>query len=136
LEESAPDPDSSTFTSSFLLYARYPTTITMQITLAVVTALASFGLVQACSEVSGVKMTFYGSPDNDPAGSTAIAHDCGRGYNAGGTGTYADPLTFASAPGEYKSCEIVYSPYLKKYIRLEDDCAQCSKSPSPRTMQW
>lgn len=100
--------------------------------LAVVATLASFGLVQACNVVSGVHMTFYGSPDNDPPGSVAIAHNCGRGFKAGGTGTHDDPLTFASAPGEYKACEVIYSPYLKKYIRLEDDCAQCSNFPAPR----
>lgn len=44
-----------------------------------------------------------------------------------GIGTYANPLTFASAPGEFTSCEIIYFPYLKKYLRFEDSCAQCSK---------
>ncbi|KAI5921876.1 hypothetical protein F4810DRAFT_676303 [Camillea tinctor] len=80
----------------------------------------------ACSIESGVQMTFYGSPDNDPPGSTNTAHDCGgRGYHAGGSGTYDDPLTFASSTDEYSVCELVYSPYLQKYLRMEDDCAQC-----------
>ncbi|KAI0019109.1 hypothetical protein F4780DRAFT_793761 [Xylariomycetidae sp. FL0641] len=82
---------------------------------------------RTCSIISGVKMTFYGSPDNDPAGSTAIAYDCGRGYNAGGTGTFSDPLTFATSSDEYGVCSIVYSPYLKKYLRMEDDCVQCDE---------
>ena len=43
-----------------------------------------------------------------------------------GVGTYSNPLTFASASGEFSSCEIIYLPYLKKYIRYEDYCAQCS----------
>jgi hypothetical protein len=51
-------------------------------------------------------------PDNDPPG-PATAYDCGRGYKAGGTGTYADPLTFASAPGEFTQCEIIYDPCTK-----------------------
>ena len=45
-----------------------------------------------------------------------------------GTGTYADPVTIATAPGELNVCEIVYLPLLTKYGRYEDDCEQCSKS--------
>jgi hypothetical protein len=78
----------------------------------------------ACSITQGVHITFYGYPDNDPPGS-GTAYDCGRGYKAGGTGTYADPLTFASSKIEYSVCQIIYSPYLKKYLRMEDDCVQC-----------
>lgn len=48
-----------------------------------------------------------------------------------GVGTYSDPLTFASAPGEFSSCEIIYLPYLKKYVRFEDYCAQCSMWSRP-----
>ncbi|KAI1811062.1 hypothetical protein GGS20DRAFT_564791 [Poronia punctata] len=89
--------------------------------------LASTGLSAACTITTGAKTTFYGVPDNDPAGSDAIAFSCGaRGYHAGGTGTYDDPLTFASRVGSsYGECEIVYAPYLKKYIRNEDTCAAC-----------
>lgn len=47
-----------------------------------------------------------------------------------GTGTYTNPLTFASAPGEFTSCEVIYVPYLKKYARFEDYCAQCGMSAS------
>ncbi|RAH41747.1 uncharacterized protein BO95DRAFT_372394 [Aspergillus brunneoviolaceus CBS 621.78] len=79
----------------------------------------------ACSTESDVTVTFYGYPDNDPP-SADIAYDCGRGYTAGGTGTYSDPLTFASASGEFEQCEIIYLPYLKKYLRYEDECAQCT----------
>ncbi|RJE19269.1 hypothetical protein PHISCL_08388 [Aspergillus sclerotialis] len=32
----------------------------------------------------------------------------------------------ATAPGEYNKCEVVYLPYLKKYVRFEDVCAQCT----------
>lgn len=78
----------------------------------------------ACSVVGNVEMTFYGYPDNSPPG-PGIAYDCGRGYVAGGTGTYSDPLTMATAPGELNVCEVIYAPYLKKYLRFEDECAQC-----------
>jgi len=90
------------------------------------------GVSAACSVTGNVKTTFYGVPDNDPAGSDAIAFSCGaRGFHAGGVGTYSDPLTFASKSGSgYAQCEIVYFPYLKKYIRNEDICAACN------TNQW
>ncbi|KAI0108544.1 hypothetical protein GGR51DRAFT_119181 [Nemania sp. FL0031] len=88
------------------------------------------GVATACSITSGVKVTFYGVPDNDPAGSDAIAYSCGsRGFHAGGTGTYSDPLTVASKEGgSYAQCEILYVPYLKKYVRNEDICAGCTSS--------
>lgn len=44
-----------------------------------------------------------------------------------GSGTYNDPVTIATAPGELNVCEIVYLPLLAKYGRYEDDCAQCSE---------
>ena len=44
-----------------------------------------------------------------------------------GAGTYDDPLTMASAAGEWTQCEIIYVPYLEKYVIYEDYCAQCSK---------
>ena len=34
----------------------------------------------------------------------------------------------ATAPGEFNVCEIIYLPLLTKYVRYEDDCAQCSES--------
>lgn len=81
---------------------------------------------RACSTRSGVTHTFYGYPDNDPPGA-GTAYNCGGRNNiAGGTGTYSNPLTFASAPGEFSTCEIIYVPYLKKYARFEDYCAQCT----------
>jgi hypothetical protein len=102
----------------------------------------------ACSEQADVATTFYGWPDNSPAGA-AIAFDCGRGFNAGGNsshyspissesktppavGTYNDPITFASSTQpfngamEFRSCEIIYHPYLRKYLIFEDDCEQCT----------
>lgn len=96
-----------------------------------VTIVTLFGLLsvasEACSIVNDVKMTFYGYPDNSPPGSLT-AHDCNGGtYYAGGSGTYSDPLTFASDSSEYSVCEIIYAPYLRKYLIMQDDCAQCGK---------
>ncbi|KAL6894881.1 hypothetical protein GGI43DRAFT_134683 [Trichoderma evansii] len=83
------------------------------------------GLSQACSTPGNYIVTFYGYPDNSPPG-PGTAHNCGgRNFKAGGTGTYADPITIATAPGELNVCEIVYLPLLTKYGRYEDDCEQC-----------
>lgn len=93
---------------------------------AIAVVIASLGLAAtACDTVGQVTHTFYGYPDNDPPGAD-IAYDCGRGFKAGGTGTFNDPLTFASAEGEFSRCEVIYDPYLKKYLRYEDFCAQCT----------
>ncbi|KAI1332975.1 hypothetical protein F5Y16DRAFT_558 [Xylariaceae sp. FL0255] len=107
----------------------------MHFTTAAALLLAGSNTVSAaCSITDGVKTTFYGSPDNSPPGD-GTAYDClGRGYVAGGTGTYADPLTFAAVDGgTYAECEVVYSPYLKKYLVLQDTCSACS---GPWTDIW
>ncbi|KGO71313.1 hypothetical protein PITC_062780 [Penicillium italicum] len=84
------------------------------------------GVSTACSTPGNFIVTFYGYPDNSPPG-PGTAHNCGgRNYVAGGSGTYDDPVTIATAPGELNVCEIVYLPLLTKYGRYEDDCAQCT----------
>lgn len=77
-----------------------------------------------CSVVQQVTTTFYGYPDNSPPGAGIAYTQCGRSV-AGGTGSYDDPVTFATASGEFNTCEVIYAPYLKKYLRYEDECAQC-----------
>lgn len=77
-----------------------------------------------------VKITFYGAWDNDPPGSTNIAypviHD-----KAGGTGTYEDPLTFASPAGDgaYEIGTKIYVPFVQKYFIKEDQCAVSWTAP-------
>ena len=44
---------------------------------------------------------------------------------AGGTGTYADPLSLAADPRAIPVGTRVYYPQLRKYFVMEDDCAQC-----------
>jgi len=101
-----------------------------------------------CTRSEQVAVTFYGYPDNTPAGSgikcdleykadcdscnngnssnILRATTCGpRGETAGGTGTYDDPLTMASAPKWFCHLEVVYLPYIKKYLRYEDYCQAC-----------
>jgi hypothetical protein len=105
-----------------------------------------------CTETAElVSVTFYGFPDNSPAGSSiecnlpsqagcgacnsngdpnniTTAAACGpRGETAGGTGSYDDPLTMASAGKWFCHLEVVYVPYLLKYLRYEDYCQQCTE---------
>ena len=86
---------------------------------------------QECMIVEDVKVTFFGSPDNDPPGTANTAYDCGAGRDsqAAGAGSWENPLTFATAAeGAYDKCEVVYAPFLKKYIRHEDLCATCTRN--------
>jgi hypothetical protein len=66
-------------------------------------------------------------PDNSPPGA-GTAYDCGygRGFTAGGDGSYSNPHTFATAPGEFDKCEIIWDPYTKKYLIFQDTCAACT----------
>lgn len=88
-----------------------------------------------------VKVTFYGYPDNDDGennfGTNIIAHTLpGRYTNedgapiAGGEGTYDDPITAASKKGNelLPPGALVYIPYLKKYLIVEDECASCTNN--------
>jgi hypothetical protein len=74
-----------------------------------------------------VTLTFYGYPDNDCGGgggnciATPVKHSV-----AGGTGTYADPITFATKEGWLAAGTIIYVPHLHKYFIREDDCASCT----------
>ncbi|MGZ5971309.1 MAG: hypothetical protein ACXWP4_26750 [Polyangiales bacterium] len=70
------------------------------------------------------EVTFYGWPDNDPPG-PAIAYPKIHS-SAGGTGTYADPITFATAAAEFPAGTILYVPFIKKYVIMEDYCAACT----------
>ncbi len=68
-------------------------------------------------------MTLYGYVDNSPPG-RIIAHPCLHSQ-AGGTGTYADPITFATDVAELPWCAIIYVPYMQRYFIHEDECSQC-----------
>lgn len=68
-------------------------------------------------------MTFYGARDNCPPGAQ-IAHPVIH-QEAGGLGTYDDPITFASVTNAFPVGTRVYIPRLKKYFIMEDDCSEC-----------
>ncbi|KAF7593015.1 hypothetical protein BBP40_012102 [Aspergillus hancockii] len=99
--------------------------LTLSAILLWVGACSPLAIRQSC-HVQDTIHTFYGFPDNDPPGA-AIAYDCGRGQTAGGVGTFNDPVTFASTLGEFEMCEMIYDPYLRKYLRMEDHCATCNR---------
>jgi hypothetical protein len=60
--------------------------------------------------------------DNSPPGAS-IAYP----VQAGGKGTYADPITFTSTTKEIPKGTRIYVPYLKKYLIMENNCVDCGK---------
>ncbi|HLK00440.1 MAG TPA: RICIN domain-containing protein [Streptosporangiaceae bacterium] len=76
-------------------------------------------------------VTLYGWPDNSPPGN-AIAYPANEGnpdiHNvASGTGTFSDPITYATDQAELPIGTIVYYPYLHRYFIMEDDCVECDQ---------
>jgi hypothetical protein len=76
-------------------------------------------------------VTLYGWPDNSPPGN-AIAYPKNGGYptihnGAGGTGTYSNPVTYATDKSELPTGTKVYYSYLKRYFIMEDDCTECDQ---------
>ena len=91
------------------------------------------------------KVTFYGYPDNDDGsgnfGTNLIAYHLqwqgqSRRTNsqgdpiAGGTGTFADPITVAAGQGNslLPPGTLVYVTGLKKYFLVEDICGNCTSN--------
>lgn len=78
-------------------------------------------------------ITGYGYPDNTPAGS-AISNPVLHS-TAGGTGTFADPITFAVGHSiingkdilDYPAGTKMYEPNLRKYFIAEDTCGDGNK---------
>jgi hypothetical protein len=77
------------------------------------------------SGTSNFLVTLYGWPDNTPPGGD-IAYPVLH-HSAGGTGTYADPVTFASDRSELPVGTRIYLPFLHRYFIMEDDCTECDK---------
>ena len=98
---------------------------------------AADAVVQAPAPVTrSMYVTLYGWPDNSPPGNS-ISYPRSEGYPtvhdvAGGTGTYADPVTLATDSGELPVGTIVYIPYLQKYLVNEDQCVACLSDWSHR----
>jgi hypothetical protein len=65
--------------------------------------------------------TYYGWYDNTPPGCDTSYSGC-----AGGTGTFVDPMTFASDTAEFAIGTTVYYPTARKYFRMGDSCQECT----------
>src|SRR5581483_5934111 len=99
-------------------------------------AVALFAVLRLSTEESAAAaqmvdqyVTFYSWLDNDPP-SSAIAysrtsHSRTVHESAGGTGTYADPITTATDPTAWAVGTRMYAPFLRKYLVIEDWCASC-----------
>jgi F5/8 type C domain/Ricin-type beta-trefoil lectin domain len=93
--------------------------------LATVTAIAGFiGVFPAyAATTQQTFLTFYGWYDNTPPGgdiSYPKIHS-----TAGGKGTFADPITFATSTAELKAGTKVWVPRVRKYFIMEDSCQEC-----------
>ncbi|MEY9932665.1 hypothetical protein ABH926_007316 [Catenulispora sp. GP43] len=91
---------------------------------------AALGLVAAPAQAAASAtteqtfLTFYGWWDNTPPGGNISYPQIHQ--TAGGTGTYSDPITFATDSGEQPPGTIVYVPRVGKYFIMEDSCEECS----------
>jgi len=78
-------------------------------------------------------LTGYTWWDNTPSGSAAIAHPVLHS-TAGGTGTYANPITMAvgytSAGPDIPYGTRFYLPKLQRYAIVEDLCGACHRTPA------
>jgi len=68
-------------------------------------------------------VTFYGWWDNTPPGADIAFPQIHQ--TAGGTGTWADPITYASSTAETPAGTRIYVPRVGKYFIMEDDCTEC-----------
>jgi hypothetical protein len=68
-------------------------------------------------------LTFYGWWDNTPPGGDIAYPKLHR--TAGGTGTFADPITFATSTKEVKPGGRIFVPRVGKYFIMEDGCDEC-----------
>ncbi len=101
--------------------------LTLALTIAMAVLLAASGLAGAGKASAATThqtfLTFYGWYDNTPPGGEIAypkLHD-----TAGGKGTYADPITFATTTAVYKPGTKVWVPRVKKYFIMEDSCQEC-----------
>src|SRR6266480_3523519 len=70
-------------------------------------------------------LTFYGWWDNTPPGGDISFPQIHS--TAGGKGTFADPITFATAKAELAPGTKIWVPRVKKYFIMEDSCQECGE---------
>ena len=86
-------------------------------------ALVGLGFSVQASTTYTMETTCYGWYDNSPPGAD-IAYPQIHS-EAGGTGTYGNPVTFATDENELAPGTIVYVAHFQRYFIMEDDCVQC-----------
>jgi hypothetical protein len=86
-------------------------------------AFAGLGLSVQASTTYTMETTCYGWYDNSPPGAD-IAYPQIHS-EAGGVGTYGNPVTFATDSSELAPGTIVYVSHFQRYFIMEDDCVQC-----------
>ena len=87
-------------------------------------SLVALSVAYASSNITA-QLTFYGAKDNCPPGGEIAYPKIHK--QAGGLGTYADPITFAGAIKAIPKYAIVYVPKYSKYFIQEDQCEECEK---------
>ncbi len=96
----------------------------MAASLLISTLTGLFGGTQAYAATAQQSfLTFYGWYDNTPPGGDISYPQIHS--TAGGTGSFADPITFATATAELKPGTKVWVPRVKKYFIMEDSCQEC-----------
>jgi hypothetical protein len=76
-------------------------------------------------------ITSYGYNDNDDGqghfGTAAIAYPSSKHPIATeSSGSFDDPVTFATDPRELAPPTLIYVPHVRKYFVMEDGCAECT----------
>ena len=92
-------------------------------------ALPSVISPKVAGQTISVTVTCYGWPDNSPPGNS-VAYPTPARPVAGGTGTYADPISAAVRQGNplMPVGTILYVPGLKKYAIVDDVCVSCNSN--------
>jgi hypothetical protein len=103
-----------------------------------ISAVTSVSAVKPSSSgtaIANAYTTGYGWPDNSPPGAVVS----GPAGTAGGTGTFANPITIAvgyvGSVLDYPYGTRFYIPNLRKYFVVQDTCAACHSTPSG-TSTW
>tara|TARA_Y100001958_G_C21206265_1_gene532319 strand:- start:320 stop:1405 length:1086 start_codon:yes stop_codon:yes gene_type:complete len=82
------------------------------------------------TKISDIDVTWYGSRDNCPPSRTITPLIKGGVAEAGGIGTWDNPITLAASNKKSHNLspgDCIYIKWLKKYFIWEDNCQECSE---------
>eukprot|EP00483_Globobulimina_turgida_P000302 UN00302 len=85
------------------------------------------------AQTVNAETTFYGARDNCPPGGDIAYPDLHK--EAGGNGTYIDPITYAGCRKATKPGTRIYVSFVQKYFIMEDDCEECDEDWN-RNEKW